>query len=62
MTRGDRLLYSVVDLHAITMKQEKGDLRRWKRESLASLLAVGLREEMGSVLFFQSEVSAQSER
>lgn len=61
VTRGDRLLYSVVDLHAITMKQEKGDLRRWKRESLASLLAVGLREELGSVLFFQSDVSAQSE-
>lgn len=41
------------------MKQEKGDLKRWKRESLASLLAVGLREEMGSVLFFQSDVSGK---
>lgn len=43
------------------MKQEKGDLKRWKRESLASLLAVGLREEMGSVLFFQSDVQAHCE-
>jgi tryptophanyl-tRNA synthetase len=53
---GTKLLYSVVDLHAITIPQEKGDLKRWKRESLAALLAVGLKEEK-SVLFFQSDVS-----
>ncbi len=49
------LLYSVVDLHAITVPQERGNLRRWKREALAALLACGLKEER-SVLFYQSDV------
>lgn len=51
-----KLLFSVVDLHAITLPQEKGDLRRWRREALAMLLAVGVREERSTV-FWQSEVS-----
>lgn len=54
-----KLLYSIVDLHAITIPQNPGDLRRWKREALATLLAVGLREER-CVMFFQSEVSRLS--
>lgn len=44
-----------MDLHAITIPQDPGDLRRWKREAMATLLAVGLREERCG-LFFQSEV------
>jgi tryptophanyl-tRNA synthetase len=51
-----KLIFSIVDLHAITMKQDPGQLRRWKRESLATLLAVGLDPER-SVLFYQSSVS-----
>ena len=51
-----KLLFSIVDLHAITIPQAPGQLRRWKRESLATLLAVGLRSER-SVLFYQSAVS-----
>lgn len=55
-----KLLFSIVDLHAITVPQHPGQLRRWKRESLATLLAVGLDPER-SVLFYQSTVSAHSE-
>ncbi|KAF8866015.1 Nucleotidylyl transferase [Acephala macrosclerotiorum] len=55
-----KLLYSIVDLHAITVPQNPAQLRRWKRESLATLLAVGLSEEK-SILFFQSDVQAHSE-
>ncbi|KUJ19784.1 Nucleotidylyl transferase [Mollisia scopiformis] len=55
-----KLLYSIVDLHAITVPQDPGALRRWKREALATLLAVGLREER-CILFFQSEVQAHAE-
>ena len=50
-----RLLYSIVDLHAITMNQDAHQLRRWKRETLATLLAVGLDPER-STIFFQSAV------
>lgn len=50
-----QLLYSIVDLHALTMRQDPGQLRRWKRETLATLLAVGLNPER-SVIFYQSRV------
>lgn len=50
-----RLLYSIVDLHAITTNQEPEQLRRWKRETLATLLAVGLDPER-STIFYQSAV------
>ncbi|KAI9646940.1 Tryptophan--tRNA ligase, mitochondrial [Ciborinia camelliae] len=48
-----KLFYSIVDLHAITVPQRKEELRRWKRESLATLLAVGLDPERSTV-FYQS--------
>jgi tryptophanyl-tRNA synthetase len=53
---GTKLLYSIVDLHAITVPQEPGALRRWKRESMATFLAIGLDPEK-SVMFYQSAVS-----
>jgi tryptophanyl-tRNA synthetase len=49
-----KLLFSVVDLHAITIPQKPKDLRKWRREAMASLLACGLGD--GSTLFFQSQV------
>ncbi|KAG4034033.1 hypothetical protein MFRU_003g00110 [Monilinia fructicola] len=55
-----KLFYSIVDLHAITVPQGKEELRRWKRESLATLLAVGLDPERSTV-FYQSSVAAHSE-
>ncbi|KAI9049327.1 hypothetical protein LZ554_007171 [Drepanopeziza brunnea f. sp. 'monogermtubi'] len=55
-----KLLYSVVDLHAITLFQRPEELRRWRREALAALLAVGIREER-CVVFVQSQVPAHSE-
>jgi len=51
-----KLLYSIVDLHAITVPQDPGKLRQWKRETLATLLAIGLDPER-SMLFYQSSVS-----
>lgn len=50
-----QLLYSIVDLHAITTNQDADQLRRWKRETLATLLAVGLDPERSTV-FYQSAV------
>ena len=50
-----QLLYSIVDLHAITINQDADQLRRWKRETLATLLAVGLDPER-STIFYQSAV------
>lgn len=55
-----RLIYSLVDLHAITIRQDPRELRRRKKESLAVLLAIGLNPER-SILFHQSDVSAHSE-
>ena len=50
-----QLLFSIVDLHAITMHQDAEQLRKWKRETLATLLAVGLDPER-STIFYQSDV------
>ncbi|KAJ9134444.1 Tryptophanyl-tRNA synthetase [Pleurostoma richardsiae] len=55
-----RLLYSIVDLHAITMPQQADKLRQWRREALAALLAIGLDPER-SIIFYQSSVPAHSE-
>lgn len=52
---GTKLLYSIVDLHAITVPQQAPMLRQWKREMLAALLAVGLDPERSSI-FYQSSV------
>ena len=50
-----RLIYSIVDLHAITNAQDAEQLRTWKRETLATLLAVGLDPDR-STIFYQSGV------
>ncbi|KAM3071968.1 Tryptophan--tRNA ligase, mitochondrial [Clarireedia jacksonii] len=55
-----KLLFSVVDLHAITVQQDRAQLRKAKRESLAALLAIGLSEEK-CTLFWQSEVTQHAE-
>ncbi|KAI6382904.1 hypothetical protein MCOR25_000419 [Pyricularia grisea] len=54
------LYFSVVDLHAITMPQKSEQLRQWRREALAALLAIGL-DPKRSVIFYQSSVPAHSE-
>ena len=51
-----KLLYSIVDLHAITIPQDPRQLKQWKREGIATLLAIGLDPER-STLFYQSSVS-----
>ncbi|KAM0741139.1 hypothetical protein ACQRIT_003996 [Beauveria bassiana] len=55
-----RLLYSIVDLHAITIPQKPDVLRKAKREALASLLAIGI-DPSRCTLFYQSDVSGHSE-
>ena len=50
-----KLLFPIVDLHAITQQQDALRLRRWKLQTLASLLAIGLKPERCSI-FFQSAV------
>jgi tryptophanyl-tRNA synthetase len=50
-----KLIYSIVDLHAITMPQPPGQLRKRKREALAALLAIGIDPERAT-LFYQSSV------
>lgn len=54
-TPDTKLLFSVVDLHALTVRQDREQLQRWKRETLAALLAVGLDPER-CIIFFQSDV------
>lgn len=54
------LIYSLVDLHAITVRQDPEQLRQWKRESLAMLLAIGL-DPKRSIIFHQSDVPAHAE-
>jgi tryptophanyl-tRNA synthetase len=54
------LIYSLVDLHALTIRQDPQQLRQWKRESLAMLLAIGL-DPKRSTIFHQSDVTAHAE-
>jgi tryptophanyl-tRNA synthetase len=54
------LLFSIVDLHAITVRQDPRALQQWRREMLASLLAVGL-DPARCVLFAQSSVKQHAE-
>lgn len=49
------LLFSVVDLHAITVPQPPGVLVKQRRETLAALLACGIRPDRCSI-FYQSSV------
>ncbi|KAI1213411.1 tryptophanyl-tRNA synthetase [Annulohypoxylon truncatum] len=58
---GDKLLFSVVDLHAITVPQDAPALRLQRREMMAALLAIGLDPEKGSTIFFQSSVPQHTE-
>lgn len=55
-----KLIYSVVDLHAITVPQDPQRLRQYKREVLATLLAIGINPER-SILFYQSSVCSISD-
>jgi len=57
---GTKLLFSVVDLHAYTLRQDPAVLKRWKRETMGILLAIGLDPEK-VVLFFQSSVCVRME-
>ncbi|OJD38893.1 tryptophan-trna ligase [Diplodia corticola] len=54
------LIFSIVDLHAITLRQDPRQLRQWRKEMLAALLAVGL-DPKRSIIFNQSAVPAHSE-
>ncbi|QNK83068.1 tryptophan--tRNA ligase [Nakamurella sp. PAMC28650] len=52
--------YSVVDLHAITVEQDPGQLRQRTRIAAAQLLALGIDPER-STLFVQSQVPAHTQ-
>lgn len=49
------LLFSIVDLHAMTLPYDRNELRLQKRQTLAALLAIGLNPQR-STIFFQSAV------
>ncbi|KAL7952566.1 hypothetical protein V8C34DRAFT_299043 [Trichoderma compactum] len=55
-----KLIYSIVDLHAITVPQQPETLRQRRRQVLAALLAIGLDPERCTI-FYQSSVPAHSE-
>ncbi|KAH8158382.1 hypothetical protein CIB48_g9864 [Xylaria polymorpha] len=56
----DKLIFSIVDLHALTMPHNAEELSYRRREMLAALLAIGLDPEK-STLFYQSSVMQHSE-
>jgi len=53
-------IYCVVDLHAITVWQEPGELRHQIREIAAAFIAAGIDHER-SIIFNQSQVPAHAE-
>lgn len=54
-TPGTRLFFSIVDLHALTVPQDASQLRNWRKEMFAALLAAGL-DPKKSTIFYQSAV------
>lgn len=54
------LIFSIVDLHAITIPRPAEQLREWKRQTLAIILAIGLDPERCTI-FYQSSVPAHAE-
>ncbi|KAL1999526.1 hypothetical protein VTN02DRAFT_4389 [Thermoascus thermophilus] len=59
-TDGTKLIFSIVDLHALTAPQEPSHLRQRRRQTFAMLLAVGL-DPTRSTIFYQSDVPAHNE-
>ena len=53
-------IYCIVDLHAITVKQEPKELKKNIRETLATFIASGI-DPKKSIIFNQSSVSAHAE-
>ena len=53
-------VYCIVDLHAITVKQDPKELKKNIRETLATFIASGI-DYKKSIIFNQSSVSAHSE-
>jgi hypothetical protein len=54
-TDKNKRLFSIVDMHALTMPQEPSLLHQWRRQTFAMLLAVGL-DPSRSTIFYQSAV------
>ncbi|XP_039697270.1 tryptophan--tRNA ligase, mitochondrial [Pteropus medius] len=57
----DSVLYSIADLHSVTVPQDPAVLRQSILDMTAALLACGINPEK-SILFQQSQVSGQTER
>ena len=55
-----RCIYSIVDMHSITVRQNASELRKKTVEALGLLLAVGL-DPAKTVLYMQSHVPAHAE-
>ncbi|OAX85579.1 tryptophan-tRNA ligase [Emergomyces africanus] len=55
-----KLIFSIVDLHALTVPQDPTILRQWRKQLLAALIAAGI-DPNRSTVFFQSAVPAHSE-
>ena len=53
-------IFCVVDLHAITVKQDSKELRNNIRETVATFIASGINPKK-SIIFNQSQVSAHAE-
>lgn len=54
-TTDTKLIFSIVDLHALTVPQQGRQLRKWRKEAFATLIAVGL-DPKRSTIFYQSAV------
>ncbi len=60
LSRQNRCYFCIVDMHAITVRQDPGQLRQRALQQLAQYIACGIDPD-NSVLFIQSHVSAHSE-
>ncbi|KAL4912281.1 hypothetical protein BDW62DRAFT_215142 [Aspergillus aurantiobrunneus] len=59
-TKDTKLFFSIVDLHALTVPQQSRKLSNWKKETFATLIAVGL-DPNRSTIFYQSAVHHHAE-
>lgn len=56
-----KLFYAVADLHALTVPKRAQDLKRWREQAIASIIATGIDPIDRCIVYHQSSVPEHSE-
>ncbi len=54
-------LFAIANMHALTVRQNPADLRKWTRDLYALFMAIGIEPNDSNILYVQSDVPAHAE-